>query len=278
MVKENKKNLFFYLLVFSIFTNVLIVIQAEEPVQLISRRVLFFFEAVKTGKEQQADLLLLYDALLIKLTQECHTAIFFEAPAGTHVPATDAEKAKLTAGADCDAWLAVTLTPARRDAGAAASFSQAAIKGQAGNSEFTTTRPQLRLQVCSYDLALKQEVIRLEVKAADSKNLERTFGDMLVQAINRSYKKIKQEEADTSYPLPGNCQLSIKARPGTVITGLNTTPLIVDETGETSLELARNRTYTLQANCPGYFPLTETLYPVTNTKSHTLRQQRSSRW
>jgi hypothetical protein len=221
---------------------------------LVPRQILLLFEPLTQTSLATEDLVLTYDSLLIKLSQDVTDALFIENPQQIKIPETDANKNALAVKIGADAWLWVGIS-----------------------SEPT----KLVLQIRSWDNLSSKEVINLKIEKEDLNGLERHFWDELVEKLKATYKKMNpgQEGLPTQQlPKAGVGLLTLKAKPQTIIEGLSQKPLMIDETGELTVELQRLRTYTLRATCANYYPLTKTIYSNQDQLTLTLNQKTLAKW
>ncbi len=201
-----------------------------ETLDKVPRRLVLFVEAEPGAELSEAELITLRDSLLIRMIQASSEYVVFEPLQEDSAPGSDSERSRIAGKMGADAWLSVN------------------VEG---------TLDELKLRVASMDLLENETVIELTLEKKGIRGLERRFWDEVVKAVKEKYKKLPQKiiggevEAAT---------VTIRAIPGTEITGLTEQPLLVDSEGGVELILFRGATYEFQAHRTGYYTYTRSFY------------------
>lgn len=224
-------------------------VSAQESVE-VPRRMLLLFESLQGSNFSRNEQLLMYESLLVMLETEASEVAVFESPAPNNIPATAEERSRQADKIGADAWLWV------------------GIRGDRDSSD---------LLIESYDLLAGQTVIETVVEKGQLRGLERRFWSEVIRAVRESYETRPQRIVESEVT-ETNSEVILTAVPGTEIIGLTDFPLVVQDSGEVSVDLNQSATYTLRATKEGYYPLTQTFALTTPELEVPLEQRKASRF
>jgi hypothetical protein len=168
----------------------------------------------------------------------------------------------------------------RRFPGSLAERNAAALRTGADawiRVEIAGTQDAPLLLVLSYDVVYKRFVINRSLRRDapfSLMDLPRETWDDLVPLVVQGYPPVPPDDLATGPP--ASAALTVRALPGTRITGLTAAPLTVGESGEAVVELPSPASYSFRASLPGRFPSSRSIYLDGQTEV-TLVQEKSPR-
>jgi len=205
-----------------------------------TRRLLVFFEMLPGGQLSQREQDLLYETLLIKLS-DTTPRIAVKEYEGFSIPPTDSEKNDAAEKVEADSWLQVTVS---------------------GNSEAVVIEARsldmLSGQI-AYAVSLEKELRR------GIRDLEHQFWDEVITATAEYY------ETAFSKDITGGT-LVFEGLPGTRIRGSAWRRLKIDTSGRVSTGVPLPATLPFRATKPGFFPIEGQIYMDQTSKIVPLEQ------
>jgi hypothetical protein len=221
---------------------------AQDVGEEVPRRLLFSVVRAQEAAFTENDMLMISRSLFVRLQAATTEIVVVESEGEWDSEAELAVLAK-SVGADC--WASV------------------AVSGRWS---------AMRLRVRSFDLLSSEMVVDMSIerpRLAAARDLPTERWDDIVQAVAGNYHALQIVAA----PQPGTqpVVLTIKALPGTRVTGLGGPALQVGQDGSVSRELAAPREYLLKAFRPGYFTESKRIF-LSSSRELTFAQKLVSRW
>ena len=244
--KKMKRLLACLIPVFLLFAHVVIEAQDQAAVDKAPRRILFVMEKGGLFSYNDSEIIILKRSFLTVLSEAD------DAPAPIDYslksfPSSlqDRNKAAREAGADC--WLVVKVSG----------------------------RGSPTLNVLSYDLLYNIKTLDFSASRHEGfsmLDIYRERWDDVIPAVVKKYPPLISRAYSRGPPAP--IMLTIRAVPGTTITGLSAKPLSVGAEGTTTVELPSPAAYSLHATAFGYVPMRMNFYLDGQTEI-TVEQARS---
>ena len=209
-----------------------------------SIRMLLLFEENTRSKFTDNEFLIIYETLLVKLSNEIEDLIVIESKEDT-VPGTDRERNTLAATLNANSWLSVGIIGGAAD---------------------------LTIELKLYDITENKFILneKFENKSFSSfRELGRQFWNDVISLIEDQYIAGGTSGTDAT-ELSGEqffnmedvekSVITIYAKQGTKITGLGEDPLVIGAEGEIKYETILPATYSIEASLRGYYPLEKELF------------------
>ena len=223
---------------------------AQEPAHLLSPRILLSVTGAEGSSFSDGDLLLVARSLLQRLQEGVPEVVFLEGGVSTSASSPE----ELTAAAEsagADGWLRVTL---------GGDWSSA------------------RLRVRAFDMRLRSAVADVYAQrsgwGSPSGLAQEAWGEV-VQSVSG---KFPMREAGTASPVAAaRVMLTIRAEPGSIITGLGAPALRVGADGTTFRMLTPRREYVFRTEHAGYLPVHTRVYLAAD-RQVTVEQRPQPTW
>ncbi len=186
-----------------------------------ARRLLFFFSIEAGARYGDAELTLLRESLLARLTQEAPFRV--QEWGAREVPADDAARTEAALASECDAWAAVEMF---------------------GGTE----TPGYRLR--SFDLVTRKRVVDQNVPRDTPlrpRDLELRFWDEAAATLAASYQTVEL-----------GTRVTVRGAPATVVSGLPGRRLVLGADGSSEVVLPNPSLYSIRATHRLYQPLSLT--------------------
>jgi hypothetical protein len=211
---------------FLLFVNGVIHAQDQAVVNKAPRRILFVMEKGGLSSYSDNEMIILKRSFLTALSEVDDAPVPIDYSLKSFPSSTEGRnKAAREAGADC--WLVVK------------------VSGRGSPS----------LNVVSYDLLYNIKTLDFSVSRHEGFSMldvYRERWDDVIAAVVKKYPPLISRAYSRGPPAP--VTLTIRAVPGTTITGLSTKPISVGPAGTATVELPSPAPYSLQAKAFGYVP------------------------
>jgi hypothetical protein len=230
---------------------------AQEAVQVPPTLYLFTSGPGPDAREER----LLAELVFLHLRRELAVRLV-EGELGAAVPEEDAEKTRRAAAAGADAWL--ELRASRQGESLSLSYRLYLLAEEALAAEERLTAP-------GPVSALPEDFWRTLSAAASAALPQR------LQQVEVATRVVETREIRT-LPYEVGTRVTVRARPGTRISGLTPQPLYVDAGGTAVAEVAPRATYRLQAEHWRYLPEVRKIYIGTSPETVELEQKQGTRF
>jgi hypothetical protein len=235
-------------LLFSLITMLLISHSvSSQETTLTPRRLLLLYEDLPDNELSEAERLIVQESLLVRLHSEAGVVVLENLEG--RLFASESERNGFTLESGADSWLVVSV---------------------GGNANAVVIRAR------SYDLLADKPGFELEFEPRKLMELERALWDDLIVAVREGFQSLSETKT-TIVERPSDALLRLKAIPGTQIRGL-AEELVIGESGESTVRLKSDATYTVRATKAGYDPLRYTFLMEGPETEVLLPQRKASRW
>jgi len=224
--------------------------QEAAPGRTIPRRLLLSVEQVLGSTFTAGDALMVARSLLERLQEANTELVVVESPGATMKQSLE-ELGSLAKKAGADSWLQITLD------------------GEWGSA---------KLGIRSFDLLSNTMVAELTAERTgwgSPSGLAQESWEDVVEAVSGKFHVV--ENAAPGVVSAPQFMLTVKALPGSIVTGLGNAPLRIGTDGSASRMLPAMREYTVRTSRAGYAPITQGVFLSAN-REVTVEQKEEPPW